>query len=334
MEARNHRIVLTVRDRGCTFRLLEANNINFVSRGKKRRGLAFLLYTMKSIKTIYDVCKDTNIDLFLDIGSIYSAPLSNIFGKPYVVFDDTEGSTKARFIHMPFTNHILTPYCFHKNLGAKQLRFDGYLELCYLHPNYFKPDPSILKILGVTENERYVIIRFVAWDAHHDIGKKGLSLHQKKELVEKISKYARVFISSEADPPKDLEQYMITIPPEKMHNALSYASLYIGEGATMASESACVGTPAIFVNSSEVGYCTEQEDRYGLVYNFREPAGVVEKALELIQLPEIKEEFNRRRQKLLSEKIDVTAFMVWFAENYPESAMIMNEHPEYQWKFG
>lgn len=30
---------------------------------------------------------------------------------------------------------------------------------------------------------------------------------------------------------------------------------------------------------------------------------------------------------MLSDKIDVTAFMVWFIENYPKSAKIMKENP-------
>ena len=36
---------------------------------------------------------------------------------------------------------------------------------------------------------------------------------------------------------------------------------------------------------------------------------------------------------MLKEKIDVTAFMVWFIENYPESAKIMKENPDYQLRF-
>jgi hypothetical protein len=31
---------------------------------------------------------------------------------------------------------------------------------------------------------------------------------------------------------------------------------------------------------------------------------------------------------MLSDKIDVTAFMVWFVENYPESVKIMKENPD------
>ena len=36
---------------------------------------------------------------------------------------------------------------------------------------------------------------------------------------------------------------------------------------------------------------------------------------------------------MLSEKIDVTAFMVWFVENYPESVEIMKKNPDYQLRF-
>ena len=50
-------------------------------------------------------------------------------------------------------------------------------------------------------------------------------------------------------------------------------------------------------------------------------------------MSELSEEFQRRRQKMLSDKIDVTAFLVWFIENYPESAKIMKENPDYQFNF-
>ena len=137
----------------------------------------------------------------------------------------------------------------------------------------------------------------------------------------------------------------IKIPPEKMHDALAFARLFVGEGATMASECAMLGTPAIYVNSLEVGYCTEEEKEYHLVYGFRNSEGVLEKALELINTPNLKQEWQKRRQKMLDDKIDVTAFMVWFIENYPESAKVMKEspseiekrfhgvNPDYQYKF-
>jgi len=36
---------------------------------------------------------------------------------------------------------------------------------------------------------------------------------------------------------------------------------------------------------------------------------------------------------MLSEEIDVTAFMVWFFENYPESVQMMSKNPDIQYDF-
>ena len=39
------------------------------------------------------------------------------------------------------------------------------------------------------------------------------------------------------------------------------------------------------------------------------------------------------KDEFLTSKIDVTAFTVWFVENYPESVKIMKENPDYQDRF-
>ena len=54
---------------------------------------------------------------------------------------------------------------------------------------------------------------------------------------------------------------------------------------------------------------------------------------ELLNTPNLKEEWQYRRQRMLQDKIDVTAFMVWFIENYPDSVKIMKENPNYQYNF-
>ncbi len=184
----------------------------------------------------------------------------------------------------------------------------------------------------MAKNTKYVIIRFVSWNASHDIGQKGMTLSFKKRLVNEISKYAEVIISSEDKLPEEFKKYQFKIHPDKMHNVLAFASLFIGESSTMASESACLGTPAIYINSLEVGYCTEQEE-YGLLYNFRSPEGVLEKSLELIKTHNLKQKYIIAHEKMLSEKINVTAFLVWFVENYPESVKQLKDNPGFQQTF-
>ena len=43
---------------------------------------------------------------------------------------------------------------------------------------------------------------------------------------------------------------------------------------------------------------------------------------------ELKAEWGKRREVLLTEKIDYTAFLVWFIENWPKSGEAMKAAPK------
>ena len=333
MKDKGHEFYITARERKHVFALLENNELDFHDRGKGSSGVVGkIIYLLKTVFKLYFIAKKVKPDIFLDMGTVYASPVAKLMKKPYIAFEDTEIAGMYRALFMPFTSTICTVSCFNKDLGKKQISFKGYMELCYLHPNYFTPDPGVLDLLKVEKNEKYIIIRFVSWEAVHDIGHSGFNLENRIRVVEEVSKHAKVFITSEGELPPELEQYHINIPPESIHDAMAYADLYIGEGATMASECAMLGTPAIYVNSLSAGTLEEQE-KYGLLYGFRNFDGVLKKATELIRRTDLKEECQKRRKKMLSEKIDVTAFIVWFIDNYPESVHIMKTKPEYQERF-
>lgn len=333
MEEKEHKFSIISRNKEIEQYLLNKYKIPYFDRGIGSKNiLGKFLYMLKADYLIFCKALKFKPDLFLSFGSIYPAHVSFLLRKPHIAFEDTEHSTGQYKLYSPFTEVVLTPSCFTKDLGKKQIRFNGYMELCYLHPKYFTPDISVLKLLGVNENEKYVIMRFVSWNASHDVGQTGLSLKMKYKAVKELSKYAKVFISSEGELPEDFKKYQINIPPDRMHDALAFATLFIGEGATMASECAMLGTPAIYVNSLNAGTLEDQE-KYGLLFGFRNSEGVLEKTLELINTPNLKQEFQNRCKKMLADKIDVTAFMVWFIENYPQSANIMKKNPDYQYRF-
>ncbi len=333
MENKGHKFLIISRNKEIEHYLLKSYNIPFIDRGQGKNHLAGkALYYFKAVYIIFKKTIKFNPDIMLSFGSPYAAIVSRLIGKHHIYFSDTEHAKFSHFVTTPFSKCILTPSCYTKNIGNKQIRFNGYMELCYLHPNYFKHDSSVLELLGVKKDEKYVIMRFVSWNASHDVGHSGLSIEMKHKAVKELSKYAKVFISSEGELPDDLKQYQIKIPPEKMHDALAFATLFVGEGATMVSECACLGAPAIYVNTLSAGTLEEQE-KYGLIFSFRNSNGVLEKSIELLNIPYLKQEFQNRRKKMLLEKINVTAFMVWFVENYPESVKIMKENPDYQLKF-
>jgi len=220
-----------------------------------------------------------------------------------------------------------------KEEQEKQIRYDGYHELAYLHPNHFTPNPAVLDEIGLGEDDTFIILRFVSWTASHDIGQH--SIQDRTALVQELERYGQVFITSEGRLDGGLAKYQIKVAPEKMHDLLYYASLYVGEGATMASEAAVLGTPSIYVSSlvGTMGNFIELEQKYGLVFNYSDSDKTMNKAAELIQEPDLKKEWKKKREKLLEDKIDVTAFMVWFIEKYPESFKEMKGNPEIQYKF-
>ena len=313
-----------------TFDLLRRFGIPYTSRGKGGRGIIRkLLYIIQADLILIRVGMRFKPDIFLSFASTYAAHASFILRRPHIAFDDTEHSKYEIFLYRPFTTVILNPQYFKKNFGKKQIRFRGFMELCYLHPNYYTPDSNVLSELGIKETEPFILLRFVSWTASHDLGEKGFSLETKIYLVKALSEYVKVFISSENELPVGLVEYKLPVSPEKLHDVLFYATLYLGEGATTASECAMLGTPAIYVNPLSTGTLEEQE-RMGLIHSFRNPNGVVEKALELLTIPNIKTKYRHRRDTLLGGTIDVTAFMVWFVENFPSSIDTMIRTPEYQ----
>jgi len=82
-----------------------------------------------------------------------------------------------------------------------------------------------------------------------------------------------------------------------------------------------------------VGYCKEQDEKYKLCHQITDVHTINEKIESFISINFSKTEYEFRRNRMLSEKIDGTAFLVWFVENYPESEKIMRENPDYQYNF-
>ena len=136
-----------------------------------------------------------------------------------------------------------------------------------------------------------------------------------------LSGYGQVFISSEAPLPEEFEPYRLSIKPERMHHLMAFASMVIGEGATVVSEAAMLGIPAFYVTKpgKGLGYTNELEKKYGLIFNFdvQQSAQALDKIRELLEKDDLQEEWTGKRDRMLSEKIDVAGFITDFVETYP-----------------
>lgn len=315
-ENHGHEVLMVVRDKDVTIDLVKAYGIRFMMGTARRAGyLNLLIELFRKSALLISVCKQFKPDVCLSLGSPPAAWAAKYYGIPHIAFDDTEHSLEQYYLFAPFTPAICTPSCFKRELGSKQYRYPGYHELAYLHPSRFRPDPQVLALAGLKENETFSVVRFVSWEATHDIGQHGFSYDGKRQLVEQLRERGRVIITSEAPLTSEFEQYRLQVAPHHIHDLLYYSSLYIGEGATMASEAAMLGIPSIYVNSITAGTIEEQE-RYGLVYRLPGEKEAIAKAMSLLGDSGTRAEHQSRRERMLTDKIDVTDWMVNFVERY------------------
>jgi len=330
-----HITTALVVDKDIVLNLLEYYAYNYIKisrRGISTSKIEYLTRLCQVLKSI----KRIKPDIIIGQADPQLAIASRIYNIPFIALPDSESSYLSYWIAFPLASCLILSSSYRKRVKKKHIRISSYLELAYLHPHHFKPDFEIKKKLGVSKNENYSIIRFVSWNAHHDIGHKGISLKNKIRVVKKLSQFGKVFISSEGELPDELIKYKIHIKPEYMHHALSQASLFYGESATMAAESAVLGTPAIYIDNIGRGY-TDELGKYKLLFNFTESLTdqelSIEKGIEILKTSNTESRWQAKREKMIQDKIDVTSFLLWFVENFPESQKIMEKYPEYQNRF-
>jgi predicted glycosyltransferase len=188
--------------------------------------------------------------------------------------------------------------------------------LAYLHPAHFSPQRENIKNLG---NAPFFILRFAKLTAHHDEGRKGINTLIAEKLINILSKYGRVYITSERELEPQFEQYRIAINPLHIHDALYFAQMYIGDSQTMAAEAAVLGTPAIRFNDfvGQISYLEELEKEFALTFGFKtnNADAMLTHIESLLNQQDLKQQWQDKRSKMLSQCIDLNQFMIKLLAN-------------------
>ena len=322
---RGHDVLITTREKDLTLELVRRFELGDASSDLQplshaRAGLGGLaIELVERVVKLADVIRRDQPDVLTAIGGVFIAQAGFWCRVPSVVFYDTEHATLSNVLTYPFCTTVATPRCYTGWVPAKKHRtYAGYHELAYTHPRRFTPDPARLADFGLGADESFIVLRLVSWGASHDVGDHGFV--DIRRAVEDLGRFGRVVISSEAELPEELEPCRLDGPIEAIHHLLALARLVIGESATMVSESAMLGTPAIFVSTSRRGYTDEQEERYGLVFTFDHPELAQRQALEqaaaLLEDAETERLWQQKRERLLGDVIDVTDYVVELVEEH------------------
>jgi uncharacterized protein len=315
LSERGHNVIAGSRYKEFTIDLLNAYKIKHTILTKRRRGQSGLLKELIEQQfKISKIVRVNQVDLMLQISGIFNAPVGRYYRIPTLAFSDTENDVWANKVSFSLSKHVIMPTCFEHEVGGSwknQIHYPGYHELAYLAPHY---------LTKKIKPENIFLVRFVGWQAGHDIGEKGLSADQKIEIVNVLKSFGAVHITSEAPLPKEIAEFACRIHPSEIHDFMASCKMIVGESATMTSEAACMGIPAIFISNTGRGYTTEQDKKYGLVkhYQLKQWKEVVRTMKEWAS-QDLYDEWQKRRWNMLREKIDVTAWMVDLVENYPDS---------------
>ncbi len=322
--ARGDEVLVVGREKDVLMPLLELYKLPVVASTRKQPGrLGTVKEWAQRARIIFNLARKHDVDFL--VGPI--CQVSKVVRARSLLFaaDDTKIMPAYVRLVYPFADAVVTPSCLasDRGFGPHHVTYEGYHQLAYLHPNHFEPDPTILQELGVGEGEPYFMMRFVELKAHHDKGHQGMGYEFRVQLVKELEKRGRVFITTEGALGPALQAYQIGIAAHRIHHAMAFARMFIGDSQSMTAEAAVLGVPAIRCNTfvGVLAYIEELEHKYGLAYGFRpgQEEAMLAKIVELLDDPELESKWQAKRQVMLAEKTDVAAWMLDFLDRFPQS---------------
>ncbi len=312
---------------------------NIFPKSRKIKGVhVYIAAGISLMRSIYRLLKFTRgkkYDLFIGDALTYVGRIKGVQSL-YPTDDVLAAVPEQRTFFIP-ANYIIAPVI--TNVGKfenKKIAYYGYKALAHLHPNHFAPDASKLPA-ELRGGDPYFLIRCTGFGATHDINKSGISDEVLFQLKEILEPHGKIMITSERKLPDELEKYRLNIRKNDITHYIAFASIFIGDSTTMSTEAAVLGTPSVEFDEYfyEIEQMIELEKKYGLIHCFRtdQQKEFLNKVGELALTENIKNEYFRRRQRLLEDTIDVSGFLIWLFENFPESKNEYFKDPGVQNRF-
>lgn len=250
LETSGNKVIILARNKDVLLKILNEEGRNYIEYGKHGKTLFSKFFLIPNLLlNFFRVCFKHKPDRIISKASPYAAIIGKFLRIKTIITPDSEVVSLTNKLVAPLSNLIITPKTFGINYGDKHKLITGFFEDCYLHPSVFNPNTHKLDITLSEYLKPFFLLRFISWNANHDMNQFGFSQEEKVELVDFLGKYGSVFISSESELPDSIEHFRLKIPASQMHLFISVSHLYIGDSQSMATEAALLGTPSIRYNS-------------------------------------------------------------------------------------
>lgn len=310
---RGDEIAITSRDKDIALLLLDRFRLphkTLTRRGHGVWGLALEL--VKRDAALLRFARQFKPDILVANNSPCVAHVGRMLGRPSLIFDDTEIHRLNRWLYRGWATEVHVPESYALDRGRRVRRYPSYHALAYLHPAHFKPDHSVLQEINASPARKRVFVRFVDHGSSHDFGHRALSISEQVRIVNALAEQAQVSISSERPLTASLQPYRVGCAPERIHDLLASSDLAMGDSATMCTEAAVVGTPAIYIDSKTRGYTDDLMHRYGLCTRWapHQLTPMLAHARQILASDQPGECFQNAWQRMLAEHIDASAYQV------------------------
>lgn len=339
--SKGHKVFILIKKKDILEDLLKHSGheyVNVLPDGRADGKIGIAIGVIKKDWELLRFCLKNKPDLMMGT-SAEIAHVGKFLGIPSMNFNEDDAGIIKTFAKLtyPFSTHVVSPIgCDNEQWNKKTIAYNGYHKLAYLHPNRFAPDLNVVHKYFSTEKP-YYLLRFAKLNAHHDAGIQGISTDIAQKVIDLLTKTGNVYITSERELEPQFEKYRLKINPLDIHHIMYYADIYLGDSQSMAVEAAMLGTPSIRFSdfSGRISVLEELEHKYGLTFGIKPttPTVLFDKLKELVNTPDLKKIFLEKRDKMLAEKIDVSAFFTWLIEKYPNSSKIIKNDPQYYKNF-
>ncbi len=307
----NCHVDITLQPRGKLVSILQSElpGFSFTAIGTYQKSMAAkILMVAYRFPRFFNHVRRGGYDVVASFGGIGVCHATYVLGKPSVIFDDDIEYGIGFYPYKPFATRLLMPAQIPVR-GRNIIKYKGFKELAYLHPNYFKPDESALQEYALRPGE-YVFVREVSKIsmnyAHLEAGQLASVCAELRNLG------LSVVLSLEDKSLRDRfapNCIILQEPVKDIYSLMHFARLTISSGDTMARESCLTGTPVIYTGGRYMSVNTELT-RKGILFQPDEEHPIMNLASMIIE-ENIKERARETvRQAISNEWEDTTKVIV------------------------
>ncbi|MFQ5892136.1 MAG: DUF354 domain-containing protein [Candidatus Methanofastidiosia archaeon] len=303
---KRHEVLVTARRFDSLQEILSLNHIEFKTVGKHGGSTdkGKLLASAERVRELGELISAEKVELTLYKHSVEAARVSFGLKIPSICVLDNENAQAQNKLMLPLSQKVIAPSCIPTSeilrfgvLRENLVRFRGFCEISHIQD--FRPNPKVLKELGLDRERKLVVLRPEPSKANYFNG------NRKKTIVAKLLRESQdedlqFVVFPRFEEQREVLNFKNTVIPEVAIDSLSlmsFADLVVSAGGSMNREAIALKTPAISTYPLKLLGVTKHLIHLGVKWHSLSISEIV----KYFKTIEKDEDYKRKVTKILSE---------------------------------